>query len=535
MEGLKKGHQETPFYVWAAWAGVCFFASSVFEVIVVLRARGEEGFSAVLLVMTCSSLISGGKSTRLIPKAWVVLVTYTFLHSYWFHDKTPTELACYLFGAYSCSMESNAILAMRGIEGSRRAHAAAAKFRVIFSVAGVALLCYYFRATSTLAADPESLPAGAPLYSRLAWVLIAADAHVWRYHWLDITTGPGLASNMRIFALWLALGAGSLLGSGYAYNMHMNNSTAQAEGQATPTTIFTLAGLGRWVVEHGLWFVGLRFLDGLYESNTSGEPKHLLHLESFYNPETQLGLSERLGYLLVDGFRNELAEILLNCTVMPLAALGSKISPPYLRYYVHPSVVPGDELIDVGIAYRVQPRVPNDEKPAFVSLNVGHMVSGKAAGVGTEFVHIRRMTGLMLTSLAEDPEAAQKGFTGSVQAEFVSSDINGKQSLAQYNLSGWRDEESAQEWSKTNGPHAQTVKQYHAAELPSFSSVLMNLGPVGKGIRRHQRCLACGKLSYNLATETTQCGQCGAELQNQLQGGTEGKGADRTAATLPWF
>lgn len=125
-------------------------------------------------------------------------------------------------------------------------------------------------------------------------------------------------------------------------------------------------------------------------------------------------------------------------------------------------------------------------------------------------------------------EASDSGFTGTVQAEFSSPETA---TLTQYNLSAWRDEASASAWSRSNAEHADVVNQYKEGAKPSmrtFSSVLMNLGPVGKGIRRHQRCLSCEQLNYNIEPGLTECSNCGLQLENQY-------GFDRTSATLPWF
>ena len=142
-------------------------------------------------------------------------------------------------------------------------------------------------------------------------------------------------------------------------------------------------------------------------------------------------------------------------------------------------------------------------------------------GNKTEKTYIRKLTARMLESLAQ---TQTDGFVGAVQSEFYPED-SGR--LIQYNLSAWRDEESAKEWSSSQGSHKETIQQYHGNELTSFSSVLMNLGPISKGIRRHQRCLWCHHLVYNLQTDTSECSHCGKTLIDQ-------DGFDRTAATLPW-
>lgn len=140
---------------------------------------------------------------------------------------------------------------------------------------------------------------------------------------------------------------------------------------------------------------------------------------------------------------------------------------------------------------------------------------------------IKRKTARMLEEL-NDIEAGESGFTGTVQAEFSSSQTR---ALTQYNLSAWRDEASAATWSRSNAEHAEIVSQYKEGAKPAmrtFSSVLMNLGPLGKGIRRHQRCLSCEQLNYNIEPGLTVCANCGVPLENQY-------GFDRTSATLPWF
>ena len=140
-----------------------------------------------------------------------------------------------------------------------------------------------------------------------------------------------------------------------------------------------------------------------------------------------------------------------------------------------------------------------------------------------ERLYIRKSTAKMLESLNRDQEQ-NDGFAGAVQAEFLT-----KERLVQYNLSAWRDEAAAKAWSQTNHAHKDTTAQYHQPnDLVSFSSVLMNLGPVSKGIRRHQRCILCKELSYNLETQTEICSMCGASLVDQ-------EGHRRTAETLPWF
>jgi len=132
----------------------------------------------------------------------------------------------------------------------------------------------------------------------------------------------------------------------------------------------------------------------------------------------------------------------------------------------------------------------------------------------------------MLESLSDTEAGGEGGFAGVVQAEFADSSTN---TLSQYNLSAWRDEASAGAWSRGNAVHSDVVSKFKEGASPSqrtFSSVLMNLGPVSKGIRRHQRCLSCEQLNYNITPDLKQCTECGLPLDDQ-------GGFDRRH--LPWF
>lgn len=94
------------------------------------------------------------------------------------------------------------------------------------------------------------------------------------------------------------------------------------------------------------------------------------------------------------------------------------------------------------------------------------------------------------------------------QAEFKTGGL-----VTQYNLSAWRDEGGSSEWSRTNSLHKDIVKQFHQKQLTTFSSVLMNLGPIGKGIRRNRRCERCRQLLRNDESgEAAVCAHCGVPL-----------------------
>ena len=142
------------------------------------------------------------------------------------------------------------------------------------------------------------------------------------------------------------------------------------------------------------------------------------------------------------------------------ALVASLIAPSGLKYHIQPSILPDVEGIEIGIAFRAQPCNPNDEKPSMVSLNIGHMAhitqGPHAQDSVLEQQQIRLSNVTMLQSLANDPDAAENGFGGAVQAEFFH---NGN--IIEYNLSAWRDGDAARHWAQTNAVHKNVTNKFH--------------------------------------------------------------------------
>jgi len=267
-----------------------------------------------------------------------------------------------------------------------------------------------------------------------------------------------------------------------------------------------------------------------YSRNMVGDTRgSYLMGSTFLVPQNSAITCEYYLYVVSDFMRVMTGEIIYGIS-KAVGWLANKVTAPGLQYHYQPSFLPKLNGIELGIAFRATPLNPTDEKPSMVSLNIGHMCSLRGDGIhqdsksSMEQQEIRLANIAMLQSLAEDPEGAQKGFAGAFQAEFFDS----KGNIIEYNVSGWRDQEAARTWAMTNTLHKGVTKKFHQKGLETFSSVLMNLGPEGSGIRRVQRCLQCKGVMRNLDATVLQCKHCGADLANQ-------QGFNRKASSLPWF
>ena len=302
-----------------------------------------------------------------------------------------------------------------------------------------------------------------------------------------------------------------------------------------------LAGLmqniGGFLGAHIYGIAALGFFCCVYHDNAwKGDGRlHMTGLHAFYRAITRATedayhepppecmhkefAASTMAYLIIDSLRLVVAQLLHQIT-RSACGIVSRVAPPGVRFYCYEEPVPDIAGVRLGIALQARPLASNDKPPGMISINIGTTWGGmRQSGElppqnkmveGMEEVMIRTSSAQMLESLASDPNAAENGFVGALQAEF-----NDCGRLCMYNISSWESEDSARQWAQNSSLHKDLTRDYQGKGLATFSSTLMNLGPVSAGIRRNRRCMWCRGVSRDRGSieETegkTHCTKCNA-------------------------
>ena len=155
----------------------------------------------------------------------------------------------------------------------------------------------------------------------------------------------------------------------------------------------------------------------------------------------------------------------------PLLNFASWLAPDPFRFYCYPGAISGcGPNVELGVAYLATGK-PHG-KPEIFHLNVGHLSNDE------DFIRTGEATYKMMQSLAEDPEAGEKGFVANLVALIPKQGpMNVTRGYRQYNLSVWESTKAARDWYVSNEDHVKIVQKYRTQGMSSFGAMLSQLEP----------------------------------------------------------